>query len=98
MQNIEHSLFNRHIIPLLGNKRISELTKRDVQKFMLDVANGKTAKDIKTKPRGRAIVTGGSGIANRSVAVLSSFLSYAIELGLRDNNPAMGVKIQIKNP
>ncbi|MFK8034424.1 MAG: tyrosine-type recombinase/integrase [Hyphomicrobiales bacterium] len=91
-QNIESSLIKRHIVPLLGKRRISELTKRDIQKFMLDVANGKTAKDIKTKPRGRAIVTGGKGTANRSVAVLSSLINYSVDLGLREDNPAIGVK------
>jgi len=91
-QEIENSLLTRHIIPLLGKKRISELTKRDVQKFMLDVAKGKTAKDVKTKPRGRARVTGGKGTANRSVAVLSSLLNFSIDMGLREDNPAIGIK------
>jgi len=91
-QEIENSLLTRHIIPLLGIKRISELTKRDIQKFMLDVAKGKTAKDIKTKPRGRARVTGGKGTANRSVAVLSSLLNFSIDMGLREDNPAIGIK------
>jgi integrase len=91
-QEIECSNLKRHIIPLLGKKRISELTKRDIQKFMLDIANGKTAKDVRTKARGRARVTGGPGTANRSVAVLSSLINFAIELGIRDDNPAIGVK------
>lgn len=91
-QEIEKSLIKRHIVPLLGKKRISELTKRDIQKFMLDIANGKTAKDEKTKPRGRARVTGGPGTANRSVAVLSSLINFAVDLGIRDDNPAIGVK------
>lgn len=91
-QEIEKSLLTRHIVPLLGKKRISELSKRDVQKFMLDVAKGKTAKDIKTKPRGRARITGGKGTANRSVAVLSSLFNFAIDLGLLETNPAIGIK------
>ena len=91
-QEIEQSHLRRHIVPLIGKRRVSELTKRDIQKFMLDIAKGKTAKDVKTKPRGRAIVTGGKGTANRSVAVLSSLLNFAIDLGLRGDNPAIGVK------
>ena len=33
----------RHIKPLLGQKRIGEITRADMERFMRDVANGKTA-------------------------------------------------------
>jgi hypothetical protein len=48
----------RHIKPLFGKKRVSEVTRIDVEKFLRDVANGKTAADVKTKTHGRAIVEG----------------------------------------
>lgn len=57
----------RHIIPLLGSRKVRDLTTPDVVRFMRDVASGKTAADIKTKLRGRAIVTGGNGTAARTV-------------------------------
>ena len=39
----------RHIKPLLGRKRIGEVVRADVERFLRDVANGKTAIDERTK-------------------------------------------------
>jgi len=82
----------RHIKPLLGKKRIGEITRADVEKFMRDVASGKTAADEKTKPRGRAIVEGGKGTATRTVGLLGGIMSFAVARGLRADNPVRGVK------
>jgi hypothetical protein len=49
----------RHIIPLLGKRTVKDLTPADVRRFMQNVIAGKTAADVKTGKRGRAIVTGG---------------------------------------
>lgn len=91
-QALEQSMINRHILPLLGKKRVLDIDKRDLQKFMIDVEAGKTAKDMKTGPRGRAIVKGGKGSANRSLEIISSILAYGVENGVRPDNPAIGVK------
>ena len=53
----------RHIKPLLGKMRITDVTRADVAQFLQDVAAGKTAVDLKTRKRGRAIVKGGKGTA-----------------------------------
>ena len=57
----DRSNIERHIRPLLGTRLARGLTKLDVARFQSDVAAGKTAKDEKTGPRGRAIVRGGNG-------------------------------------
>lgn len=88
----EEGLQKRHIIPLLGKARLKELQRHHIQKFVNDIAAGKTVADIRTKPRGRARVTGGQGSANRTFGLLSSILSFAVERGLRPDNPALGVK------
>jgi integrase len=90
---IDRSNIERHIKPLLGPVRLRALTRADIERFQQDVAAGKSKADIKTKPRGRAIVSGGSGIAARSVAVLSTLLSFAVARGLRADNPARGVRL-----
>ena len=54
----------RHIKPLIGRKKVQEVTKADIKRFLQDVAQGKTATDIKTGKRGRAIVRGGEGQAH----------------------------------
>ncbi len=82
-----------HILPLLGRIVANRLTRADVARFQVDVAAGKTAADIKTGPRGRAIVEGGRGIAARSVAVLGAMLNFAETRNLIHSNPVKGVKL-----
>jgi integrase len=82
----------RHIKPLLGKKRTGEISRLDIEKFMRDVANGKTAADEKTKKRGRAIVEGGKGTATRTVGLLGGIMSFAVSRQLRADNPVRGVK------
>ncbi|MBY5388947.1 tyrosine-type recombinase/integrase [Rhizobium leguminosarum] len=88
----ERGLEERHIRPLLGSKKLSELHRHDVQKFLNDIAAGKTATDIRTRPRGRVRVKGGKASANRTHGLLSSMLSFAVEEKLIAENPALGVK------
>jgi len=84
---------SRHIIPLIGNRPVQELTTADAIKMMRDVTTGKTAADEKTgKLRGRAVVTGGAGTASQSVTLLSAILTYAVSEGIIANNPARGIK------
>jgi integrase len=83
---------HRHILPLLGNRKVRDLTTPDVVKFMRDVTTGKTAADIKTGFRGRAIVRGGKGAGARTVGLLGSILSFAVSEGVIAANPVRGVK------
>lgn len=82
----------RHIKPLLGRQKVKGVTKLDVERFMRDVAAGKSVTDVRTKPRGRALVRGGKGTASRTLGLLGGIFTYAIELGVRDDNPVRGVK------
>lgn len=81
----------RHIKPLLGKKLAKDISRGDVERFLRDVADGKTAADVKTRKHGRAIVTGGKGTATRTVRLLGGIFSYAARLGVRPDNPAHGV-------
>lgn len=83
----------RHIKPLLGRKRVSEVKRADVEKFMRDVEKGKTAIDEKTGKYGRAIVTGGKGTATRTVRLLGGIFTYAVDRGYIETNPRLGVKV-----
>ncbi|MDB2438661.1 tyrosine-type recombinase/integrase [Hellea sp.] len=82
----------RHIKPLLGSMSVSEISTDDVTKFMKDIISGKTAVDIRTKARGRARVTGGKGTASRTVGLLGGIFSFAIQKGVRSDNPVHFVK------
>jgi integrase len=82
----------RHIKPLLRKKLASSMSSSDVERFMRDVANGKTAAVIKTGLRGRAIVKGGKGTAARTVGLLGGIFTFAQRRKLRADNPVRGVK------
>jgi hypothetical protein len=79
----------RHIIPLLGSKRVTHVTKADVTAMMKDIMAGKTRSTEKTKKlRGKSIVRGGLGAASRTVGLLGGIFTYARdELGIIENNP-----------
>jgi integrase len=90
---VDRGRINRHIIPLVGNKLVQDLTTADAVKMMRDITIGKTAADEKTgKLRGRAQVTGGAGTASQAVTLLSAVLTYAVSEGIIQHNPARGIK------
>lgn len=83
----------RHIVPLLGSRRVRDLAKSDITQAMKDIMAGKTRANVKTgKLRGRAIVRGGAGTAARTIGLFGGILSYAVELGIIDQNPVHGVR------
>jgi len=82
-----------HIMPLLGRKKVSELSKGDVERMMVEIASSKTARDVKTGKQGRSIVRGGEVVANRTMRLLSSIYTFAInELKMKVENPCKGIK------
>lgn len=84
---------DRHIIPLLGPRRVCDLTPVDISRLIRDVTMGKTAVVEKTKRlRGKAVVTGGRGAAARSAALLGGIMSFAVSEGVIATNPALGVR------
>jgi integrase len=89
---VDRGRINRHILPLLGNRAVKDLTTPDIIRFMRSVAAGNTAANIKTGFRGRAIVTGGGGTAARTVGLLGGILSFAVSEGLIPVNPARAIK------
>lgn len=97
--DIDTGRIKRHIIPLLGRKKVTEVTRADVTKMRDDITAGKTSINERTdKLRGRASVTGGEGTAARAVSLLSAIYTYGISKddGIT-NNPCKGVKISKGN-
>jgi integrase len=82
----------RHIIPLLGTRRVKDLSSADITRFMRDVASGRTRVNQRTRKHGRAIVRGGIGTGTRTVGLLGAILTYARESGIIDSNPAHGIR------
>ncbi|WP_374253001.1 tyrosine-type recombinase/integrase [Xanthobacter sp.] len=84
---------NRHIIPLIGTRRVKDLARADINKVLKDIMAGKTRAEVKTKKlRGKAIVRGGAGTATRTVGLLGGILTYAVDAGIIEINPAHGIK------
>jgi integrase len=90
---VDRGRINRHIVPLLGDKRLQSLKPADINKFIEDVSAGKSAKVEKTdKKRGKSIVRGGLGTAARTVGLLGGILTYAVHQGLLEKSPAHGIR------
>ena len=82
----------RHIVPLLGaNTKVRDLTTPDFNRMVRDIVAGKTAADIKTGPRGRAIVRGGPVAASRTAGLAGSIMTFAVSRGDISVNPTRGV-------
>lgn len=83
---------DRHIKPLLGKLKATDVTRANIEAFKIAVATGKTARSEKTKPRGRSIVTGGKGTATRTLGLLGGIFSWGLAQGVVATNPVLGVK------
>jgi integrase len=90
---IDRGRIERHIKPLMGTMSVAAVTRHDVERFLHDIADGRTARKTKTKARGLARVTGGETAANRSVGLLGAIFTYAVRKDLRSDNPVRGVAL-----
>ncbi len=81
-----------HIIPLLGDRLIREISRGDIELAQHAIAMGKTARVGEKNGRSRSIVRGGEGIARSSVLSLSSCLTWAVNRDLLQENPCFKVK------
>lgn len=81
-----------HIVPLLGSRVAGEITKNDVETAQRQISEGATARDMKTKAKGRSIVRGGQGAARSAVMSLSACFAWGIEQDIVDENPCLRVK------
>jgi len=89
----EIALANHHIRPLIGSRKVDSLTKGDIQRLRTQIATGESRTARKGRKRGLIKVSGGDGTATRTIRLLSSILSYAVDMGLIASNPALGVKL-----
>jgi integrase len=90
---IDKGRVERHIKPLLGSLAVGVVTRDDIERFLHDVAEGRTAGKMKSgKKRGLARVTGGRTAATRAVGLLGAIFSYAVRRRMRSDNPVHGVE------
>ena len=86
---IDKTRIERHIKPLLGRRKVKEVTRDDVESFMHDVATGATAKLARGVKRART--TGGRGTASRTMGLLGAIFEYAVRQRIMEHNLARGV-------
>lgn len=79
---------NHHIRALLATRTVDSLNKGDIIRLRAQIATGETTAKRKGRNRRLIKVTGGDGAAVRTVRLFSSILSYAVDAGFIDRNPA----------
>nr|WP_314070717.1 integrase arm-type DNA-binding domain-containing protein [uncultured Roseococcus sp.] len=88
----DRSRIDSHILPLLGSMKVRAVTQRDLDDFLQDVAPGKThRREHLGRSRAYRNVRGGMGTASRTMGLLGAIFTYALRMGLRDDNPTQGV-------
>ena len=83
-----------HVVPLLGGRRVTEVTSTDIERMVRDIAKGKTARDQKIGLRQRIIVRGGEGAARKVARDLSAVFSFARRRHLVEANPCDSAAIR----
>jgi integrase len=86
---MDRTRISAHVLPLLGRRKVENLTLDDIEKFQIDVAAGKTAKQRDSRG---GVTTGGTGAASRSVGMLRAIFEHAKRKKLVKENPAVGAK------
>lgn len=83
--------FEHHIRPALGKRRVADLTRGDVEKLMADVIAGRTVKVAEGPRKPGSLPKGGRGVASQVVILLGTILAFAVNRGIRGDNPAHGI-------
>ena len=91
---VDRGRIQLHLKPLLGGRRADAVTRADIERLLTDVKKGRTAATAPKKNRRPpgSIAKGGAGVAAQCVALASTVLQFAVDRGLRADNPAKGVK------
>jgi integrase len=93
---LDKSRIDCHVKPLLGTRAVASLKPSDIDRFMQDVATGKTAekptKDGKPRVGRGGRKTGGLATASRVVGMFSTILQRAVRESVLTANPARGIK------
>lgn len=84
--HIDRIRIKRHINPRIGNMKVTDVARSDIQRLMIDVGNGNIRKDATPHTRG------GKGAAARTVGLLGGIFNFAVEYGFIAQSPVRGVK------
>ena len=80
-----------HVVPLLGDRRVSTLSVEDVNDMIRRITSGETKRTGNSSDkRGRIVVTGGAGAARKVASDLSILYGFAAEKADRRIEPRHG--------
>jgi integrase len=89
---IDQGRIDWHLLPLIGNRALDALTRREMERVFRDIRDGRTAVDKPSgKKRGRIRVRGGEGTARRTLGLASAIFSFAVGEELLLTNPCLGI-------
>jgi integrase len=88
------SRLRHHIVPLIGNRLITEVRPPDVEVLWRQIEKGFTRVDRKGGLRTRIIVKGGAGAAVRAVRDLSVVYSFAVHRDYVTDNPVIKARVR----
>lgn len=83
---IDRIRIDRHINPRLGSRKVTDITRGDIQRLMIDVGNGHIRGEATPHTRG------GKGAAAGAVGLLGGIFTFAQERGFIEANPVRGLK------
>ncbi len=81
-----------HAVQLLGKRKITEISVRDIERVVQDVTAGKTARTLNAGSRRQSIFRGGPGAAAKVTRDLSAVFTFAIREGLMSVNPSLSAR------
>ena len=82
-----------HVVPLLGDRRVSTLSVEDVNDMIRRITNGETKRTGNSvHKRGRIVVTGGEGAARKVASDLSILYGFAAEKRIVASNPVTAAR------
>ena len=90
-QSCDETRLRLHILPVLGKTILGDLTKRDCERLMHDIADGTTTKRQADRMLANS-ARGGKAAASRTITLLCAMLNFAIDRGHATINPAKGIR------
>ncbi len=96
---VDKSRITRHILPIIGDIRLSDLTTEDVMKLQAAIATGDKRIVIAghknpDNPHSYTRVTGGTGCAKRVMEMLNAILNFGEAHDLIEKNPMNSKKFE----
>lgn len=91
-RKVDASRINRHVLPIIGKIPLSLLTADDIKDLQTAIATGDKRIVIAghknpNNPHSYIKVTGGEGVAKRTMEMLKTILNFAEDQGLISENP-----------